>query len=145
MRHRTPCPAGQILGKDQDDDRDAPRFSRKQWAYGRICYPEGKPGYLIYVKSALTDDAPIDIRQYRDAHPAFPHETTADQWFDEDQFEAYRHLGQTIAEKLFDDLPVKNGIGQPAHEIIGQLYRAAENHFAQSPCSDTQPTQGEQA
>lgn len=79
-------------------------FSETQWAFGRICYPDAAPGYLIYVKSALVATAPVDIRQYRDAHPAFPHESTADQWFDEDQFEAYRHLGQGIAEQLLGEL-----------------------------------------
>jgi hypothetical protein len=80
-------------------------FSEKHWAFGRIRYPDAAPGYLIYVKSSLGAEAPVDIRQYRDVHPAFPHEPTADQWFDEDQFEAYRHLGQDIAEKLLAELP----------------------------------------
>ena len=80
----------------------AKEFSNSTWALGRIHYPECEcaPGILIYVKSALTKDVPVDIRQYRDAHPAFPHESTADQWFDEDQFEAYRHLGQRIGEAV---------------------------------------------
>jgi len=80
---------------------DSTAFSDKSWALGRIVYPDSRQhGYLIYVKNSLGREAPIDIRQYRDAHPAFPHESTADQWFDEDQFEAYRHLGQSIAEDL---------------------------------------------
>lgn len=117
--------------------KGAPRFSEKHWAIGRICYPEGiPPGYLIYVKSTIAADAPVDIRQYYDAHPAFPHEPTADQWFDEDQFEAYRHLGQIIAEKLFDKLPVKSGAGLSASEIIGKLYLAASDYF----CLNTKPT-----
>lgn len=127
--------------------KDAPRFSNKHWAIGRICYPDGKPGYLIYVKSTIAADAPVDIRQYYDAHPAFPHEATADQWFDEDQFEAYRHLGQIIAEKLLDKLPVKDGARLSASEIIGKLYLAASDYFANKPpCPDTQPiaTQGGQ-
>lgn len=85
------------------------KFSNRTWALGRISYPNGKEGFLVYVKSALPADAPIDIRQYRDAHPAFPHESTGDQWFDEDQFEAYRHLGQQIAEALCRQLLVGEG------------------------------------
>jgi len=34
--------------------------------------------------------------------PAFPHETTADQFFSEDQFEAYRRLGRHIGERSFE-------------------------------------------
>lgn len=80
---------------------DGTAVSDRAWALGRIVYPDSlQHGYLIYVKSAVGRDEPVDIRQYRDAHPSFPHESTADQWFDEDQFEAYRHLGQSIAEEL---------------------------------------------
>jgi hypothetical protein len=100
-----------------------PRFSTGTWAFGRIHYPDGTPpGHLIYVKSALTSDAPIDIRQYRDAHPAFPHESTGDQWFDEDQFEAYRHLGQFVAEKLcLEWLDNKGSKDSPACERILEI------------------------
>ena len=40
------------------------------------------------------------IREYRDRFPSFPHQSTADQFFDEDQFEAYRALGQHVAEEV---------------------------------------------
>jgi hypothetical protein len=33
----------------------------------------------------------------------FPHESTADQWFDESQFESYRALGYHIADKALGD------------------------------------------
>lgn len=102
-----------------------PRFSKKHWAIGRIRYPDGcAPGYLIYVKSSLTAAAPVDIRQYHDTHPGFPHESTADQWFDEDQFEAYRHLGQDIAEKLFGCLLEQEPGATPLSLSADQLVRA---------------------
>ena len=43
------------------------------------------------------------IRGYKGAHPDFPDETTADQFFNEDQFDAYRLLGNEIAEQLTKD------------------------------------------
>ena len=43
------------------------------------------------------------IRGYKGAHPDFPDETTADQFFNEDQFDAYRLLGNEIAEQLTGD------------------------------------------
>ena len=58
-------------------------------------------GYLIYIKSSLTSDEDVGIAQYHSAHPEFPHESTADQFFSEDQFEAYRRLGHHIAERTF--------------------------------------------
>lgn len=48
----------------------------------------------------MTGDEWPDIRQFADAHKKFPHETTADQFFDENQFEAYRHQGYKVAAKM---------------------------------------------
>jgi hypothetical protein len=41
------------------------------------------------------------LQKYRAEHPAFPHESTSDQLFDEAQFEAYRALGEHVGEDLF--------------------------------------------
>jgi hypothetical protein len=38
---------------------------------------------------------------YKARNPVFPHETTADQFFDDAQFESYRSLGVHIAEHTF--------------------------------------------
>jgi hypothetical protein len=59
-------------------------------------------GTLIYVKPVFDDDEPADIRNYADTHERFPHESTADQFFSESQFESYRALGQHIADALTD-------------------------------------------
>jgi hypothetical protein len=66
-------------------------------AVGRITYGNGSLGYLIYLKASLTGDEEADIQQYRAGHPDFPHQSTGDQFFSEDQFESYRRLGQHIA------------------------------------------------
>jgi hypothetical protein len=62
----------------------------------------GEEGYLLYLKSSFTGDEGVPSQEYRHRNPAFPHQTTADQFFDEDQFEAYRALGQHIAESALD-------------------------------------------
>src|SRR5262249_29829333 len=41
------------------------------------------------------------VKNYRVAHPEFPHETTADQFFTDAQFESYRALGDHLAEHTF--------------------------------------------
>ena len=33
------------------------------------------------------------MKNYKKEHDAFPHESTANQWFSESQFESYRQLG----------------------------------------------------
>ena len=42
----------------------------------------------------------MDVHQYRRAHPDFPQQSTADQAYDEAQFESYRALGFLAATAL---------------------------------------------
>ena len=62
-------------------------------AVGGIEYDDGSKGILVYVKASLTGDENDYIRYYKSCNPSFPHETTGDQFFSEEQFEAYRSLG----------------------------------------------------
>ena len=79
-------------------------YARNHWAVGRIEYPgETEDGYLLYLKSSISGDEEELIRQYKHQSPTFPHETIADQFFGEGQFEAYRSLGQHIAEEALQD------------------------------------------
>jgi hypothetical protein len=80
------------------------KTSRTHCVVGSIRYPDdpGNPGLLIYVKSSLTGEEPTDVLEYASSHPEFPHESTADQWFDESQFESYRRLGYHIATTTFE-------------------------------------------
>jgi glycerophosphoryl diester phosphodiesterase len=79
---------------------------------GRLVNPDGGPvlpgsrpaheeGYLVYLKPSLTGDEAQDLLEYVRRVPDFPHQTTADQWFDESQFESYRKLGMHIGEDTF--------------------------------------------
>jgi len=87
-------------------------FSSSHFAVGRIHYPgEDEPGYLIYLKASLTGDEPAHLREYKIKNPDFPHQTTADQWFDEHQFEAYRELGYHIGKGTFEYLSQLNPAG----------------------------------
>jgi len=70
-------------------------------AVGKITYCNGSQGYLIYLKASITGDENADIQQYLSAHPDFPHQSTANQFFTEDQFESYRRLGRHIADVTF--------------------------------------------
>jgi hypothetical protein len=83
-------------------------FSKYAYAEGKILYPAqataGNPnpepvtGNVLYLKSTLTGTEPSDIRNYKREHPAFPSDSTLNQWFTESQFESYRRLGQWIGE-----------------------------------------------
>ena len=84
---------------------------------GTIRYPEtpsDQKGAVWYIKASLTGkppaagedanaelpDAPGDVQNYKLQHPHFPHDSTAEQWFTESQFESYRRLGQSIVDGL---------------------------------------------
>ena len=76
-------------------------LSRSHFRFARIHYPDKQFGYLLYVKSSLTGNEGEFLRRYRIDDPAFPHDPTADQFFSEARFEAYRSLGEHIGDKLF--------------------------------------------
>jgi hypothetical protein len=93
---------------------------------GTIRYPEtppGEEGEILYIKASLTakapkqpntakppappvrgsvalPDVPGDIQNYKLQHEDFPHDSTAEQWFTESQFESYRCLGVRVIESL---------------------------------------------
>jgi len=57
-------------------------------------------GYLLYIKPALREDCPADVRNYGRESESFPHESTVDQFFSESQFESYRELGRHILGEI---------------------------------------------
>jgi len=75
---------------------------------------EEREGVIIWIKPTLTGDEPADVRQYAIENENFPQQTTADQWFDEAQFESYRRLGEHSIEAAFEGAVDKlNGTNQP--------------------------------
>ena len=68
---------------------------------GEIIYPQNRTGILLYVKSSITGDENDYIVDYKHHFPRYPHESTADQLFSEEQFEAYRALGFHVVNEVF--------------------------------------------
>ena len=97
-------------------------LSHSHFTFCRIKYPDGSRdgpasyGYLIYLKLSLTGNEGEFIRRYRLDEPDFPHHSTADQFFTEAQFEAYRSLGEHVGDKMF--LPAIVGPDLPKENII---------------------------
>lgn len=75
------------------------------WAVGKIRYSciDGAvdDGVLLYIKPAIYGEEPRDVLEYQKSHPTFPHQSTADQFFDEPQFESYRILGSHVIDQMF--------------------------------------------
>jgi predicted acylesterase/phospholipase RssA len=98
---------------------------------GTIYYDPGNPkdtGTLILVKASLPAreggkasgpadrKLPDDVWHYAELHQTFPHQSTADQWFDELQFESYRALGESIGAHAAEQIgeAVETALAKPA-------------------------------
>jgi hypothetical protein len=105
--------------RSQMDTRLGYPISKQHFQVGRVRYPERSnerdQGVILYIKSSLTGATPSykdsgnqepklgepgDIVNHKLSHEVFPHDSTANQWFDEQTFESYRRLGFHIAEEI---------------------------------------------
>jgi hypothetical protein len=93
-------------------------------------WPERESGVLIYIKSSLSGDENDYVMAYKAAHPSFPHETTMDQLFTEEQFEAYRALGEHITRRFLtgeDEVSVTPELDRAlAVAAVNRLFRPRE-------------------
>jgi hypothetical protein len=100
-------------------EQDAKLAGIPYFALGTIEYVSdpklGKPlktptGKILYIKPVVRGDEPAaDVIAYKRAHDDFPAQSTAEQWFDESQFEAYRRLGQLMTERIIDATGIERG------------------------------------
>ena len=83
-------------------DRVCSDFQIRKWsADGSTA--DDYDGVIVYIKPGLYGGEPRDVFNYATANQAFPHESTADQFFSESQFESYRALGRHIVATLEED------------------------------------------
>ena len=91
-----------MSGEPEFDERE--QCADGGFVLARIEYPGNRHcGWLIYLKTTFTNSASGDLYGYRRAEPSFPDQSTADQFFDERQFEAYRELGFQLANDMVAD------------------------------------------
>ncbi|MEQ1520170.1 MAG: hypothetical protein ABL936_02760 [Aestuariivirga sp.] len=72
-----------------------------------------KTGVIVYVKATMVADLSFVSRGYRGKNPDFPHQSTVDQFFQAEQFEAYRELGYRSALRCIDELKLLANFGDP--------------------------------
>jgi hypothetical protein len=82
---------------------EAKRHHGQHCAIGRILYEDGSYGILLYFKASLSGDEKDYLLDYKKRNSDFPHENTGDQFFTEEQFEAYRSLGYHVVEGYFSN------------------------------------------
>lgn len=97
----------------------------------RIFYPEDrarglpeKTGTLVYCQMAITDQDPLEIQHIRNRFPAFPNEPTTNQFYTDQQVDAYRNLGYHIAGRLSSEMErwKTDGCSHPRDNQEGQPY-----------------------
>jgi hypothetical protein len=84
------------------------KYAKAPFLVGKITYNNGTYGVLIYVKATLIREMDFTTAGYLANNPAFPHQTTVDQFFDPDQFDAYRFLGYESALRMITALDLQN-------------------------------------
>jgi hypothetical protein len=86
------------------------KYAKAPFLVGTISYNDGSHGVLIYVKATIIREMDFTTAGYLANNPAFPHQTTVDQFFDPDQFDAYRFLGYESGVQMIRDLDLQNSI-----------------------------------
>ncbi|PWV95513.1 hypothetical protein DFR52_11042 [Hoeflea marina] len=112
------------LKRKENLEQDVPEDSELHdchFAIGDIDYGEGKKGILLYVKAAVTGDEPDYVLDYERRYPSFPHESTGDQFFSEEQMEAYRALGFHAMSRALSDPDPKKHIRERPEESTQRL------------------------
>jgi hypothetical protein len=72
--------------------------------YAVVDGPDAPDGTILYIKATLSGDEPIDVRNFAAGDPAFPHDATSNQFFDQARFESYRILGYHSVMSITDGL-----------------------------------------
>lgn len=114
-------------GAERDIPEDLPVHDR-HFTIGEIDYGSGEKGLLLYVKASVTGDEPDYVLDYERRYPSFPHESTGDQFFSEEQMEAYRALGfHAMMRALTDPDPKKHVPERP--EEVQRLLDKLKSHL----------------
>jgi hypothetical protein len=98
--------------------------AERGWALGTIRYPNSEEtGVLLYLQASPVAGMNADTESYWRRNVDFPNQTTADQFFDEEQLEAYRELGMAIAQDavatLKSDRDAQNAPAQALRATFG--------------------------
>jgi hypothetical protein len=90
---------------DKDDPVHDCHFAVGEIDYGNDKDGLPETGTLIYLKAVVTGDEPDYVLDYERRYPLFPHESTGDQFFSEEQMEAYRALGFHAMQRMLTEKP----------------------------------------
>lgn len=106
----------QLIPRRNDNPGPYPRWetlAKRGFVIGAITYSDNTKGTLFYLKSTLDESANVATKTYKAANPTFPDETTADQFYSVEQFEAYRELGLALGRELATSKDMNDAIARP--------------------------------
>ncbi len=97
-----------------------PIDAERRWngAHALLCFVDyddepKRHSVLLWIKPSLLGSEPPDVLNYALERKSFPQESTADQFFDEAQWESYQRLGLLIGERIFGGRPDNVGLWHP--------------------------------
>jgi len=92
------------LSKLTPEEKDKKTTTERSIEIGKIYYPDNTRGKIIYIKSSISGESATNVLSYLRKNPNFPHQSTADQYFSNEQFEAYRSLGYDLGATAIDQI-----------------------------------------
>jgi hypothetical protein len=93
----------EIVDYPRKQDNPSPYCALGNIHYSDIDGKKVEPGILVYIKPNLIGNEPTDVFNYAQENMEFPHESTGDQWFSEQQFESYRELGSYTINQILKE------------------------------------------
>lgn len=105
-----------------------PRLGESPVLVGTVIYPDecgmpGLTGTIRVARASLWPGLPPDVLTYALGHRAFPNDSTADQWFYDDDYRAYTTLGRAMGD-LLATAPA------PEQDAAAAVYRGSPTSFS---------------
>lgn len=93
------------------------QLAERGYLIGHLEYADGSSGTLIYLKSALLPEMNFGELGFGSRRAGFPQESTMDQFFDEEQFDAHRRLGCVLAQRMIDETNLEQRLPRGAVDL----------------------------
>ncbi len=112
------------------------RRVKGRWKKVKLEQPK-RVGLFVYIKSSISEFNILDYQElgipkdhalfkaykYKTYHPAFPHEPTSDQFFDDAQWEAYFQLGRFLGAEVLNVNLLKKELDLSEFDSFEKMYK----------------------
>jgi hypothetical protein len=105
-----------LIGHESKQYPGGVKIAESPFVVADIRYHDNTRGVLVYIKATMVKGLEFATEGYRASNPDFPHQSTVDQFFDPEQFEAYRDLGRKSCNLAIKRLGLRNSCDR--HDIL---------------------------